>query len=107
MDAPSFAAWGWRIPFFISIILVLISIYVRTRLNESPAFALMKSEGRLSKAPIKESFGNAANLRLVLLALFGVNVGEGVVWNCGNFYVLFFITSTLKVDYRDVPTSLS
>jgi MFS family permease len=101
MDAASFAAWGWRIPFLFSVLLLAISVYIRLQLQESPAFRLIQAEGRMSKAPISESFGQWSNLRLVLIALFGAVVGEGVIWNAGQFYVLFFLTNTLKVDYKD------
>lgn len=107
MDAASFAAWGWRIPFLFSLLLLAVSVYIRLQLSESPAFKKVLSEGRTSKAPISESFGEWKNLKLVLIALFGAVVGEGVVWNAGQFYVLFFITGTLKVDYQDAYLLIS
>ncbi|THD75217.1 MAG: MFS transporter [Bradyrhizobium sp.] len=107
LDAASFAAWGWRIPFLFSLLLLAVSVYIRLQLSESPAFKKILSEGRTSKAPISESFGEWKNLKLVLIALFGAVVGEGVVWNAGQFYVLFFITGTLKVDYQDAYLLIS
>jgi MFS family permease len=93
-----FDAWGWRIPFLLSLILLIFSVYIRLQLNESPIFQRMKAEGKGSKAPITESFGNWANLKIVLLALFGLTAGEAVVWYGGQFYALFFMQSTLKVE---------
>ena len=93
-----FDTWGWRIPFLVSIILLGVSMWIRLSLSESPAFVKMKSEGKLSKAPITESFGQWRNLRFVLLALFGLVVGEAVVWYTGQFYALFFLTQVIKVD---------
>ena len=95
---PDFDTWGWRIPFLLSIILLVFSIYIRLQLNESPIFQRMKAEGKGSKAPITESFGNWPNLKIVLLALFGLTAGEAVVWYGGQFYALFFMQATLKVD---------
>ncbi|CAA9557869.1 MAG: Uncharacterized MFS-type transporter [uncultured Truepera sp.] len=95
----AFAVWGWRIPFLISVILLGISVYIRLRLQESPAFVRMKSEGKGAKNPLRESFGNAQNLRLVLLSLFGATAGQAVVWYTGQFYALFFLQNTLKVNY--------
>src|SRR5487761_2761207 len=97
IDAKSFEAWGWRIPFLLSIVLLAISVYIRLRLNESPLFQQMKAEGRGSSAPLSESFVETHNLKLVLLALFGGTAGQAVVWYCGQFYALFFLTQTLKV----------
>ncbi|SEK36780.1 Predicted arabinose efflux permease, MFS family [Roseateles sp. YR242] len=94
----TFAAWGWRIPFIVSILLLGISVWIRLSMNESPAFQKMKSEGKTSKAPLSESFGQWKNLKIVLLALFGLVAGQGVVWYTGQFYALFFMTSVLKVD---------
>ncbi|MFD2238242.1 MFS transporter [Aureimonas populi] len=94
----AFQAWGWRIPFLISIILLAISVWIRTKLNESPLFKKMKAEGKGSKSPLKESFANWPNLKIVLLALFGLTAGQAVVWYVGQFYALFFLTQTLKVD---------
>ncbi|WP_207478438.1 MFS transporter [Arenibaculum pallidiluteum] len=93
-----FNAWGWRIPFLVSIVLLGISIWIRLMLNESPAFQRMKEEGKTSKAPLTESFARWGNLKIVLLALFGLVAGQAVVWYTGQFYALFFLTQTLKVD---------
>ncbi|MFG6439261.1 MFS transporter [Roseateles sp. LKC17W] len=93
-----FADWGWRIPFIVSILLLAISVWIRLAMNESPAFQKMKAEGKTSKAPLSESFGEWKNLKIVLLALFGLVAGQGVVWYTGQFYALFFLTSVLKVD---------
>ena len=93
-----FQAWGWRIPFLISIALLAISVWIRLSMNESPAFQKMKSEGKTSKAPLTESFGEWKNLKIVLLALFGLVAGQAVVWYTGQFYALFFLQSVLKVD---------
>jgi MFS family permease len=98
MDSTAFETWGWRIPFLLSIILLGISVYIRLRLNESPLFQQMKAEGKGSTAPLTESFGNVRNLKIVALALFGGTAGQAVVWYCGQFYALFFLTQTLKVD---------
>lgn len=94
----AFADWGWRVPFIVSILLLGISVWIRLSMNESPAFKKMKEEGKTSKAPLSESFGQWKNLKIVLLALFGLVMGQGVVWYTGQFYALFFLTSALKVD---------
>ncbi len=94
----AFADWGWRVPFIVSILLLGISVWIRLSMNESPAFQKMKSEGKTSKAPLAESFGQWKNLKIVLLALFGLVAGQAVVWYSGQFYALFFLTSVLKVD---------
>ncbi len=94
----AFADWGWRVPFIVSILLLAISVWIRMTMNESPAFQKMKSEGKTSKAPLSESFGQWKNLKIVLLALFGLVAGQAVVWYSGQFYALFFLTSVLKVD---------
>ncbi len=93
-----FADWGWRIPFWVSALLLIISVWIRMSMNESPAFAKMKSEGKVSKAPLTESFGKWSNLKIVILALVGLTAGQAVVWYTGQFYALFFLTNTLKVD---------
>jgi MFS family permease len=93
-----FAAWGWRIPFLVSIFLLAISVWIRLSMNESPAFAKMKAEGKTSKAPLTESFGQWKNLKIVILALVGLTAGQAVVWYTGQFYALFFLQQTLKVD---------
>ena len=94
----TFADWGWRVPFIVSILLLGISVWIRLSMNESPAFKKMKEEGKTSKAPLTESFGQWKNLKIVALALFGLVMGQGVVWYSGQFYALFFLTSVLKVD---------
>ena len=93
-----FGDWGWRIPFLVSIVLLAISVWIRLSLNESPAFQKMKSEGKTSKAPLTESFGEWKNLKIVILALLGLTAGQAVVWYCGQFYALFFLTTIAKVD---------
>jgi hypothetical protein len=98
MGEKDFGDWGWRIPFLVSIILLGISVWIRLSLNESPAFQKMKSEGRTSKAPLSESFGQWQNLKIVILALLGLTAGQAVVWYCGQFYALFFLTTIAKVD---------
>src|SRR5712664_1010755 len=100
MDTKMFAEWGWRIPFWISLILLVFSVYIRLRLNESPIFAKMKEEGKGSTAPLTESFLHYPNNKYVLLALLGATAGQGVVWYTGQFYALFFLTITLRVDYQ-------
>jgi MFS family permease len=99
MDAKAFSDWGWRIPFVVSAILLVFSVYIRLRLNESPIFQKMKEEGKGSKAPLTESFLRYPNNKYVLLALFGAAAGMGVVWYTGQFYTLFFLTLTLKLGY--------
>jgi len=94
----AFADWGWRIPFLVSIIMLGISVYIRLSMNESPAFQKMKSEGKTSKAPLSESFGQWKNLKIVILALVGLVMGQAVIWYTGQFYALFFLTQALKVD---------
>ena len=93
-----FDTWGWRIPFLLSIILLGISVWIRLSLNESPAFAKMKAEGKTSKSPLSESFGEWKNLKIVILALLGLTAGQAVVWYTGQFYALFFLTTIAKVD---------
>jgi MFS family permease len=99
LDTKTFSEWGWRIPFWFSLVLLAFSIYIRVRLAESPVFVRMKAEGRGSKKPLTESFLRYPNNKLVLLALLGATAGQGVVWYTGQFYALFFLTITLKVDY--------
>jgi len=94
----AFGDWGWRIPFLVSIFLLAVSVWIRLSMNESPAFKKMKEEGKTSKAPITESFGQWRNLKIVILALLGLTAGQAVVWYTGQFYALFFLTQTLKVD---------
>ncbi len=98
MTAAQFSDWGWRIPFLVSVILLIFSVYIRLKLNESPVFQRMKAEGKGSKAPLTDSFLRYPNNKYVLLALLGATAGQGVVWYTGQFYVLFFLTITLKVD---------
>ena len=93
-----FNAWGWRVPFLVSILLLGISVWIRLKLNESPAFVKMKAEGKSSKAPLTEAFARWGNLKYVILALLGLVAGQAVVWYTGQFYALFFLTQTLKVD---------
>jgi len=94
----AFADWGWRIPFLVSILLLLASVWIRLQLNESPAFQAMKREGTLSKAPLTEAFATRKNAKTAILALFGLTMGQAVVWYTGQFYALFFMQSILKVD---------
>jgi hypothetical protein len=98
LGTTKFEAWGWRIPFLVSLILLAVSVWIRLTLNESPLFQQMKAEGRGSTQPLRDSFGNWTNLRIVLLALFGLTAGQAVVWYAGQFYTLFFLTQILKVD---------
>ena len=93
-----FSSWGWRIPFLVSLILLVFSVYIRLKLNESPVFQKMKSEGKGSKSPLTDSFLRYPNNKYVLLALLGATAGQGVVWYTGQFYALFFLTITLKVE---------
>jgi MFS family permease len=97
MGEADFVEWGWRIPFLLSIVLLGVSIWIRLKLAESPMFQKMKDEGKQSKAPLTEAFGNWANAKIAILALFGATAGEAVVWYGGQFYALFFLTQTLKV----------
>jgi MFS family permease len=94
---PTFAAWGWRIPFLLSAVLLGVSIWIRLRLNESPLFQRMKDEGKQSKRPLSEAFGEWGNAKIAIFALLGATAGEAVVWYGGQFYALFFLTQTLKV----------
>ena len=94
----AFTDWGWRIPFLVSLALLGISVWIRMQLSESPAFQKMKAEGKVSKAPLSEAFGQWKNLKVVLLALVGLTAGQAVVWYTGQFYALFFLTQQLKVD---------
>ncbi len=98
MSAEAFDDWGWRIPFLVSIVLLAVSIWIRVQLNESPAFQRMKAEGTASKAPLSEAFGRWENAKIALIALLGGTAGQAVVWYTGQFYALFFMTQTLKVD---------
>jgi hypothetical protein len=98
MGEDAFGAWGWRIPFIASIILLGVSVWIRLQLHESPVFERIKAEGKTSKAPLSEAFGQWKNLKIVILALIGLTAGQAVVWYTGQFYTLFFLTQTLKVD---------
>jgi MFS family permease len=98
MGEEAFGDWGWRIPFVASIVLLGVSVWIRLQLRESPAFARIKAEGKTSKAPLTEAFGQWKNLKVVILALVGLTAGQAVVWYTGQFYALFFLTQTLKVD---------
>jgi MFS family permease len=98
MGEEAFTSWGWRLPFLLSAVLLAVSIWIRMKLNESPVFQKMKDEGKGSKAPLTEAFGNWANAKIAILALLGATAGEAVVWYSGQFYALFFLTQTLKVD---------
>jgi len=98
LTGSSFDVWGWRVPFIVSIVLLGVSVWIRLSMNESPAFKKMKAEGKLSKAPLTESFGQWKNMKVVLLALFGLVAGQAVIWYTGQFYALFYLTQVLKVD---------
>jgi MFS family permease len=104
MDKDAFSSWGWRVPFLVSFVLLVFSIYIRLKLNESPVFQQMKAEGKGSKAPLTESFLRYPNNKFVLLALLGATAGQGVVWYTGQFYALFFLIITLKMDYLTAYT---
>jgi MFS family permease len=99
-----FNDWGWRIPFLVSILLVIVSVYIRLKMKESPLYARLKTEGKTSKNPLKESFVHRSNLKMVLLALFGATMGQGVVWYTGQFYAQAFIESICKVDFEQSRT---
>ena len=99
MDEHTFAEWGWRVPFLVSLILLVFSIYIRLRLSETPIFQRMKEEGKGSKAPLTESFFRYPNNKYVLLALLGATAGQGVIWYTGQFYALFFLQITLRLDF--------
>ena len=98
MSASDFSDWGWRLPFLVSLVLLIFSVYIRLKLNESPVFQRMKAEGKGSKAPLRDSFLKYPNNKYVLLALLGATAGQGVVWYTGQFYALFFLLITLKLD---------
>ena len=101
-----FNDWGWRIPFLVSILLVIVSIYIRLKMNESPLFAKLKSEGKVSVNPLKESFAHKSNLKMVLLALFGATMGQGVIWYTGQFYAQSFIENVCKIDFDQSRTMI-
>jgi MFS family permease len=100
LSTAAFDAWGWRVPFLLSIVLLAVSVYIRLQLEESPVFREIKSEGRLSKAPLTEAFGRWRNLRIVILSLFGATAGQAVVWYGGQFYALFFLEKILQVESK-------
>ncbi len=106
LGVDTFSDWGWRVPFWVSILLVVVSIYIRLKMQESPLFAKIKKEGKVSKNPLKESFGNKTNLKMVLLALFGAVMGQGVIWYTGQFYAQSFIENTCKIDFEQSRTIL-
>jgi hypothetical protein len=107
MDAKTFSEWGWRVPFWVSVILLAFSVYIRLKLEESPVFSRMKAEGKGSKSPLTDSFLKYPNNKYVLLALLGATAGQGVVWYTGQFYALFFIIITLKLDYVSAYTLIA
>jgi MFS family permease len=100
VDEDSFRSWGWRLPFLASVVLLAVSLYIRLKLEESPVFEQMKAEGRLSRAPIRESFGDRSKLKRVLITLFGITTGMTVIWYTSHFYALFFMQGLLQVDYK-------
>jgi len=102
MDATVFKEWGWRIPFLVSVFLLIFSVYIRLKLNESPVFQKMKAEGKGSSSPLTDSFLRYPNNKYVLLALIGATAGQGVVWYTGQFYALFYMTTVLKISYVTV-----
>jgi MFS family permease len=104
MTDANWKAWGWRIPFLLSILLVAMSLYIRLKLKESPLYASLKSQGKTSIAPLKEAFGNWANFKIVLLVLLGATAGQGIVWYTGQFYALSFLQSVMKVDIVKAST---
>ena len=100
MEAKDFATWGWRIPFLVSLILLVFSVYIRLKLHESPVSLKIKAEGQTSRAPLTESFAKWDNAKIVILALLGATAGQGVVWYTGQFYALFFLIITLRLDFQ-------
>ena len=107
MTPEQFAAWGWRVPFLLSIILLGVSIWIRLQLEESPAFARIKAEGKHSKTPLREAFGRWENAKIAIFALLGGTAGQAVVWYSGQFYALFFLTQTLKLDPTTANTAIA
>ncbi|MCZ8230248.1 MFS transporter [Flavobacterium sp.] len=105
LSKEDFTDWGWRIPFWVSIIMIVISYVIRKNMHESPVFAKVKSEGKVSTNPLKESFGNKLNFKFVLLALFGATMGQGVVWYTGQFYAMSFIEKTMSID-KDIADNI-
>lgn len=106
LSESQFDSWGWRVPFWVSIVMVFVSYLIRKKMHESPEFAKAKAEGNTSKNPLKESFGNKYNLKFVLLALFGATMGQGVVWYTGQFYAMNFMKTVLAIDSSQVDTLL-
>jgi MFS family permease len=106
LSKEAFDEWGWRVPFWVSILMVIVSYYIRKGMHESPVFAKAKAEGKTSTNPLKESFGNKYNLKYVLLALFGATMGQGVVWYTGQFYAMNFMKTVLNIDGAQVDTLL-
>ena len=102
-----FGKWGWRVPFLLSIILLGVSIWIRLQLEESPAFARIKAEGKHSKTPLREAFGRWENAKIAIFALLGGTAGQAVVWYSGQFYALFFLTQTLKLDPTTANTAIA
>lgn len=102
LSEEAFDTWGWRVPFWVSILMVLVSYLIRQKMHESPEFAKAKEEGKISKNPLKESFGNKLNFKFVLLALFGVVMGQGVVWYTGQFYAMSFLKTVMNIDSQQV-----
>ena len=100
MGEATFTEWGWRVPFLLSFVLLGVSLYIRVQMQESPLFAKLKRQGKTSRNPFKESFGNKENLRYVMIALFGATAGQGVVWYTGQFYALTFLQATLKIEWQ-------
>jgi MFS family permease len=106
LSKEAFDEWGWRVPFWVSILMVLVSYLIRKNMHESPVFAKAKAEGTTSTNPLKESFGNKYNLKFVLLALFGATMGQGVVWYTGQFYAMNFLKTVQSIDSSQVDTLL-
>ncbi|WP_313807761.1 MFS transporter [Flavobacterium sp.] len=106
LSEEAFNEWGWRVPFWISLLMVYVSYIIRKKMSESPVFAKAKAEGKTSSNPLKESFGNKYNLKFVLLALFGATMGQGVVWYTGQFYAMSFMKTVLNIDSSQVDTLL-
>ncbi|AEA42678.1 MFS transporter [Fluviicola taffensis] len=104
LSEEQFDTWGWRVPFWVSILMVLVSYLIRKKMHESPEFEKAKTEGKISKNPLKESFGNKLNFKFVLLALFGVAMGQGVVWYTGQFYAMSFLKTVMYIDAQQVDT---
>lgn len=102
LSEEAFDEWGWRVPFWISILMVIVSYFIRKKMDESPAFAKAKAEGKTSTNPLKESFGNRYNLKFILLALFGAAMGQGVVWYTGQFYAMSFLKTVMNVESSQV-----